>query len=116
MGKLRNKKEGDGKMPRRRVKNYQTGKTTIRRYRNKSLSFIKPNINRLRTRVTEHIIHINYNDKNSISKAEKTKTQLENKGYTLTETKQEGLNKYSLNYKWVGKKAKKRRRKVFGRR
>jgi len=44
------------------------------------------------------IININYDNENSIKKAERKKTTLENKGLNLIETKQTGFNEFALYY------------------
>jgi len=43
-------------------------------------------------------ISINYEDINSINKAEKLKTTLENKGFSLIDTIQTCFNKFNLIY------------------
>ena len=43
-------------------------------------------------------INVNFDNFFSIAKAQKIKANLENKGYSLKETKQTGFNKFCLIY------------------
>ena len=44
----------------------------------------------------KQIININYEDINSINQAEKLKSNLENKGFSLIDTIPNGFNKFNL--------------------
>ena len=44
-------------------------------------------------------IKINFDSLDSMKKGERTKKNLEKKGYILEKTKQEGFNKFILKYK-----------------